>query len=122
MSKGKREHKEEQELKDEEIPFKSFDSAALWCGQLQKDGSREVLPQVLVTPARYVQGIGIISHIGRYLSLLPSTYPAVIISKRGRKRFEAALNASFHKYEVTPTYFELDSHCSYEVYFMCVYT
>jgi glycerol dehydrogenase len=42
-------------------------------------------PRVFVAPQRYIQGKGIMAHLGRYLSLVKATQVAVLISERGTK-------------------------------------
>jgi glycerol dehydrogenase len=43
-------------------------------------------PHALIGPARYVQGPDVWLGLARYLSLVPTTRPAVIISSGGRRR------------------------------------
>jgi len=49
-------------------------------------GADRCVPRVLIAPARYVQGEGTLDHIGRYLSVLPSRHPAVLMSAGSRRR------------------------------------
>ena len=41
------------------------------------------LPRALVAPQRYIQGPGVINHIGHYLSLLKVRRVGVLASRRG---------------------------------------
>jgi glycerol dehydrogenase len=43
------------------------------------------LPRVFIAPQRYVQGQGVLSSIGRYLSLLPARRVALLMSERGSR-------------------------------------
>lgn len=45
-------------------------------------GAQEA-PRVFLSPQRYIQGEGVIDHVGRYLSLLAPKRAAVLISARG---------------------------------------
>jgi len=44
----------------------------------------EKTPRVFVSPQRYIQGIGVLDHIGRYLGLLNARRTGILISKRGQ--------------------------------------
>ncbi|MGI9322698.1 MAG: glycerol dehydrogenase [Pseudomonadales bacterium] len=46
-------------------------------------GRNEPAPRVMVAPQRYVQGAGVLNHIGRYISLVKVSRAAVLASKRG---------------------------------------
>ena len=50
------------------------------------DTGRETPPVGLISPARYVQGPDLLDHLGRFLSIVPSTRPAVYISPGGLRR------------------------------------
>lgn len=52
-------------------------------------------PRVLLAPSRYVQGNGVLDLLGRYLSLVPSRRPLVLISEGGRQRFGRRIEAGF---------------------------
>ena len=41
------------------------------------------VPRVMIAPQRYIQGEGVIDHIGRYMSLVNSQQAAVLASSRG---------------------------------------
>ena len=41
------------------------------------------LPRVFISPQRYIQGPRVLEEIGRYLSLLPATRVALLMSRRG---------------------------------------
>ena len=43
-------------------------------------------PRVLAAPNRYIQGKGVMHNLGRYLSIVPSRRPLVLMTEGGRKR------------------------------------
>jgi glycerol dehydrogenase len=47
-------------------------------------GRGEQTPRVFVSPQRYIQGVGVLDHIGRYLGLLSAKRTGILISKRGQ--------------------------------------
>ncbi|MDP3877306.1 MAG: hypothetical protein Q8Q50_10025 [Methylobacter sp.] len=38
------------------------------------------VPQVLIAPARYIQGSAVLSQLARYLALVPCKHPALLLS------------------------------------------
>ena len=52
-------------------------------------------PGVLIFPHRYIQGPDTLDFLGKYISVVPSTRPAVLISAGGQKRFGDRLQNSF---------------------------
>lgn len=58
-------------------------------------------PGVLIFPHRYVQGPGVLDFLGKYISVLPSTRPAVLISTGGQKRFGDRMQKSFDSYGIS---------------------
>jgi glycerol dehydrogenase len=42
-------------------------------------------PRVFIAPQRYIQGKGVLAHVGRYLSLVKARHVALLISERGLK-------------------------------------
>ena len=59
-------------------------------------GKGEVIPRVLVSPQRYIQGAGVLDHIGRYLSLLNAKRAGILISKRGQGADGVRILESLH--------------------------
>ena len=53
-------------------------------------------PRVLIAPNRYVQGQGVLVNLGRYLEVVPSNHPAILISERGRKELGEIINESLN--------------------------
>lgn len=43
-------------------------------------------PRVFISPQRYIQGKGVLAHLGRYLSLVKAAQVGVLISERCRKK------------------------------------
>jgi len=43
-----------------------------------EDDSDLGIPRVLISPPRYIQSNGVLGHIGRYLSIVPSRRPALL--------------------------------------------
>jgi glycerol dehydrogenase len=52
-------------------------------------------PGVLIFPHRYIQGPDVFDFLGKYISVLPSNRPAVLVSVGGQKRFGDRLKKSF---------------------------
>jgi len=61
----------------------------------QVTGGQDKPPGVLIFPHRYIQGAGVLDCLGRYISVLSSVRPAVLISPGGQKRFGDRLQMSF---------------------------
>ena len=59
-----------------------------------KTGPTETIPRVMISPARYVQGDGVLDHLGRQLELVPGKNVAILISENGQKRFGERISAS----------------------------
>jgi glycerol dehydrogenase len=51
-------------------------------------------PRVLISPHRYIQGKDTLDHLGRYISILPSRRPAVLITEGGKRRFGRRIEES----------------------------
>jgi glycerol dehydrogenase len=47
-------------------------------------GKGENVPRVFVSPERYIQGAGVLDHVGRYMKLLNAKRVGMLISKRGQ--------------------------------------
>ena len=52
-------------------------------------------PRVFISPHRYIQGEGVIDSLGRYLSILPSRMPLLLMTAGGSRRFGPRVQASF---------------------------
>lgn len=72
------------------------------------------VPRVLIAPGHYVQGPGTLDRLGAYLSVLPSTHPAILISPGGQKRFGEKLKASLSEHGIDAVVHMFEGECSYE--------
>ena len=72
------------------------------------------VPRVLIAPGRYIQGPGVLDHLGRYLSVLHSARPAILISRGGQKRFGERLQQSLSKGGADAVVHIFEGECSYE--------
>ena len=72
------------------------------------------IPRAFISPHRYIQGQGITTHLGSFLSLVPCKTPAVIISAGGKKRFGDILKKSFDQYKIDYILETFEGECSYE--------
>lgn len=79
-----------------------------------EDGDHRCVPQVLIAPARYVQGSGTLEHLGRYLSIVPSRRAAVLLSAGGRHRDGARLSKSLRSAGVDAEMVTFEGECSLE--------
>ena len=79
-----------------------------------EDADPPILSRVIIFPGRYVQGPGVLDHLGRYLSLLPSKRPAILISAGGQKRFGDRLRENLAKAGISPRMMVFEGECSYE--------
>ena len=73
---------------------------------------RGVVPRVFIAPQRYVQGDGVIEHLGRYLSLVPSRRTAVLISAGGMRRDGERILASLRAAGIEPVVATFGGECS----------
>ncbi|MEI7814380.1 MAG: glycerol dehydrogenase [Coriobacteriia bacterium] len=79
-----------------------------------EDDSDLGIPRVLISPPRYIQGSGVLDHIGRYLSIVPSRRPALLASAGGQERDGARLLASLRTAECDPVAATFTGECSDE--------
>ena len=61
------------------------------------------VPRVLIAPSRYIQGDGVLDHLGRYLSIVPSKRAAILFSVGGQRRFGERLLKSLKSAQVEST-------------------
>ncbi|MFV0436386.1 MAG: glycerol dehydrogenase [Desulfopila sp.] len=76
--------------------------------------SSVTIPRVLIAPARYIQGPGVLDNLARYLAVVPSSHPAVLISPGGQARLGDRLQASFTLHKITPVVHLFAGECSFE--------
>ncbi len=73
---------------------KPYSSQSIFVGD---ETDPNMIPRVLITPHRYIQGKGVLDHLGRYISILPGKHPLVLISAGGNKRFGERVRQSLKK-------------------------
>ncbi len=73
--------KGEEGVMDDREPFSPH--ALFGAGISAVDG---MPPQVLAAPSRYIQGDGVLNHLGRYLTVVPTRRTAILISAGGPRR------------------------------------
>eukprot|EP01084_Bolivina_argentea_P314131 544097_1 len=100
------------EMKQDPTETTGVDYTALWSGD--KDTKVALRPRVIQYPARYVQGNDILRNIGRYLQILPSKAPAVLISKGRKKAFGSLLVKSFEVNSIKAVWLEFGGESSFE--------
>jgi len=52
------------------------------------------VPRAFIAPQRYIQGAGVLAHVGRYLSLVRARRVAILITAGGQRRHGAVLETS----------------------------
>ncbi len=72
------------------------------------------VPRVFVAPNRYVQGDGVLDHVGRYLSLVPSKRTGVLISRRGQRSDGVRLQRSLRDAGIESVVVTFAGECSVE--------
>ncbi|MDG1910753.1 MAG: glycerol dehydrogenase [Pseudomonadales bacterium] len=77
-------------------------------------GKGERLPRVFVSPQRYIQGAGVINHVGRYLSLLNAKRAGVLMSKRGQGTDGVRILDSLRSSNIDPVVSTFGGECSLE--------
>jgi glycerol dehydrogenase len=70
-------------------------------------------PQVLAAPSRYIQGDGILTQLGRYLTLVPSRCTAVLISAGGQQRNGARIARGLDEAGVSNVFVTFGGECSF---------
>ena len=77
-------------------------------------GEEELVPRVLVAPQRYIQGDGVLDHIGRYLFLLTAKRAGILISKRGQGADGVRIVDSLKAKNIEPVISIFTGECSLE--------
>ncbi len=72
------------------------------------------VPRVFIAPQRYVQGDGVLAHIGRYLSLVRVRRAAILISAGGRTRHGRILEGSLRAAGIESVVRIFGGECSLE--------
>jgi glycerol dehydrogenase len=71
-------------------------------------------PRVFIAPQRYIQGSGVLAHMGRYLSLVGARRAAILISAGGQQRSGDLLADSLRAARVEPVLCIFGGECSLE--------
>lgn len=79
-----------------------------------EDGRHGIVPQALIAPPRYIQGRNVLEQLGRYLSLIPSSNAAILISAGGQRRDGARLLLSIRSARIAATTVTFHGECSRE--------
>ncbi len=77
-----------------------------------EEGKNASVPRVFIAPNRYIQGDGILNHLGRYLTIVPCRNAAILISEGGRRRVGERLLASLNEAQVNSAVVTFDGECS----------
>ncbi len=88
-----------------------FFPQSIFCGNAADSAE---LPRVLISPHRYIQGKDILSHLGRYISILPSRRPLVLITEGGRQRLGQRIEDNLKKTRLEPRLEVFRGECSSE--------
>ena len=79
-----------------------------------EDISQPSVPRVLIAPHRYIQGEGILDHLGRYLSIISSKRAAIFISEGGQRRLGKRILQSLKQAQVQSIVEIFRGECSTE--------
>lgn len=71
-------------------------------------------PRIMIAPARYIQGEGVLAEIGRYLSLIPAQHATILISSGGQRRTGQLLAQSLRVANIDFETQVFDHECSFE--------
>ncbi len=72
------------------------------------------VPRVLIAPHRYIQGKGVLDHLGRYLSLISSKQAALLIFAEGSEQIGKRIIQSLQQAQVHPVMVTFGGECSHE--------
>lgn len=78
------------------------------------DGTARPVPRVFIAPQRYVQGPGVLSGVGRYLSLLQAKRVALLMSARGSRNEGVRVRESLRAAGIEDVACTFDGECSLE--------
>ena len=78
------------------------------------EGEDASVPRVLIARQRYIQGDGILDHLGRYLSIVPSERVAILIDKPGQQRDGVRLLNSLNSAKIESEVVTFRGECSTE--------
>lgn len=77
-----------------------------------EEGENKSVPRVFIAPNRYIQGDGILDHLGRYLTIVPSKHAAILISDGGKRRIGQRLLESLDRAQVGSVFINFNGECS----------
>jgi glycerol dehydrogenase len=92
----------------EKIPYSPH---ALFGGD---EADSQKVPRVIIAPGRYIQGPGTLDHLGRYISVLPSRRPAVLLSRGGQARLGDKIQRALAREGAEMVVRLFEGECSYE--------
>lgn len=72
------------------------------------------VPRVFIAPHRYIQGKGVLDHLGRYLSLISSKQAALLIFAEGSEQIGKRIIQSLQQAQVHPVMVTFGGECSHE--------
>ena len=78
------------------------------------DAPPQQSPRVIIAPGRYIQGDGVLDHLGHYLSLINCTRPALLITEGGLKRVGDRVLQSLQQVQIEPLTLLFEGECSDE--------
>ncbi|MBN2062372.1 MAG: glycerol dehydrogenase [Deltaproteobacteria bacterium] len=87
---------------------KKYDPQDYFSGDLSPERS----PKVFIAPHRYIQGENILDHLGRYIGVINSMNPAVLITKGGLKRIGNGVTQNLKKRGIEPAVLIFGGECS----------
>ncbi len=77
-------------------------------------GEGSSVPRVMVAPQRYIQGEGVLDHVGRYLSLVKARRVAMLISKRGQGADGVRIVESLNREKIASVVSIFNGECAIE--------
>ncbi len=77
-----------------------------------EEGENTSVPRVFIAPHRYFQGDGILDHLGRYLTIVPSKHAVILISEGGRRRIGERLVKSLNDANIDSVVITFNGECS----------
>lgn len=76
--------------------------------------SNKIIPNVLNSPQKYIQGDGVLNDLGLYLGLIHSKHAAVLVSGGGEKRFGEMISQSLKRSGIAGFLVTFSGECSFE--------
>ena len=88
------------------MKFQSYSPKAVF------SSTNQLPPRVFIAPQRYIQGPGVLDHIGQYMSLLKVSRAAILASKRGLSAQGAQVTRSLRKENIDSVHAQFNGECS----------